>query len=131
MNKNVVERLRIMYSSGKYDKLQLLLDSKSIVRGEDIEGILGYSVFPEVKSELSERIKEIPIAQEHYFEYQRGLRVLVERAEAVELSGNKHFPFKEHKDTLYSLLVDKMKTLKTITVDELKGFYLEDEGHEG
>lgn len=131
MNKHTVERLRIAYASGKYDKLQLLLDNKDVVKGQDIEAILSYSVLPEVKPELKQRILEVPIAQEYYAEYQEGIRKLVEQAEAMELSGSKYFPYRERKEVLYSILVDNMKTLQTIRIDELRGFYLVDDGHEG
>lgn len=131
MNKHTVERLRIAYASGKYDKLQLLLDNKDVVKGQDIEAILNYLVLPEVKQELKQRISEVPTAQEYYAEYQEGIRKLVEQAEALELSGNKHFPYKERKEVLYNALVDSMKTLQTIKVNELRGFYLVDDGHEG
>ena len=131
MNKYVVERLRIMYASGKYDKLQLLLANKDVVKGQDIEGILDYSVLPEVKLELKQRIYEVPLAQMYYAEYQDALRKLSEQAEVTELSGSKHFPYKERKTILDDILKSKMENLKEIRLDELRGFYLVDEGYEG
>ena len=127
MTEYVVEKLRINYASGKYDRLELLLAYKDIVNGKDIPAILEYQVYPEVKSELKQRILEVPIAQEIYEEYQNVLRALVVKAEAMELSGNKHFPFSEVKVTAQELAKQKLEALETITFDDLRGMYLKDD----
>jgi hypothetical protein len=128
MTKYVVEKLRISYSSGKYDRLELLLAYKDIVNGEDIPAILDYLVFPELKLELKQRIIEVPLAQEVYEEYQNTLRALVNKAEAMELSGNKHFPFAESKALAMEIAKSKLSGLTTITFEDLRGMYLKDEG---
>lgn len=127
MDKHVVEKIRVNYASGKYDMLELLLAYKDIIKGQDIPEILTYSVYPEVKNELIQRIIEVPIAQKLYGDYQNKLRLLADKAETMELSGSKHYPYQEQAKVLKDQLLVDLKELKTISYDDLRGFYLADE----
>ena len=127
MDKNVVEKIRINYASGKYDMLELLLAYKDIIKGQDISDILTYTVFPGVKSGLIQRIIEVPIAQMAYSNYQGKLRVLADKAEVMELKGAKHYPYQEQALVAKEELLAEIKDLKTIKFEDLRGFYLIDE----
>lgn len=127
MDKNVVEKIRVNYASGKYDMLELLLTYKDIIKGEDLPDILTYSVFPKVKPELIKRIVEVPVAQKLYGDYQKKLRVLADKAEAMELSGAKHYPYQEQASIIKEELLVNLQSLETITFSDLRGFYLIDE----
>jgi hypothetical protein len=131
MTKHLVEKIRIAYSTGKYDKLSLFLENKNVISADNLMKVLDFTVFPDVKSELKQRIEEVPLAQELYSKYQTELRALVKKAEAAELSGNKHFPYQESAVIIKDLLVEELSKLGTIKFEDLRGFYLEDEGHEG
>jgi len=126
MTKHTVEKLRINYASGKYDMLALLLAYQDIIKGEDLPDVIYYKVFPEVKSELAKRISEVPIAQKMYAEYQQELRLLVSKAETIELSGAKYYPYQDHSNELKEVFIKKLSTLETISYADIRGFYLED-----
>lgn len=127
MDKNAVEKIRSNYASGKYDMLELLLAYKDIVKGQDIADILTYTTFPKVKPELIQRIIEVPVAQRAYSNYQTKLRLLADKAEAMELRGAKHYPYQEQAAFIKEELLAEIKGLKTIKFEDLRGFYLIDE----
>ena len=127
MDKNVVEKIRVNYASGKYDMLELLLAYKDIIKGQDIPDILAYTVFPSIKPELIQRIIEVPVAQRAYGIYQTKLRLLSDKAEAMELAGTKHYPYQEQAAFIKEEILAEIKDLKTIKFSDLRGFYLLDE----
>jgi hypothetical protein len=127
MTKTLVEKIRLAYATGKYDKLSLFLSYKDAIKAEDVETILEYKVFPEVRGDLALRILEIPIAQEMYSNYQEELRMLVKKD---TLSDSKYFPYPEAVALVKEKLIENLSILKTITFENLRGFYLEDAGLE-
>ena len=64
MNKQTVEKIRVLYASGLYGRADLmikaLLEYPNIKSEKAIDMILSYEVHPEVKSNLRGRIQEMP-----------------------------------------------------------------------
>lgn len=118
----MVEMIRVKLASGLYTKTSLWLDMRNKISHEEFDSIAEYLVYPEVRSDLKQRIQELPLAIKAYQEYQQTLREECLKAEAYELSGGKHYKLQEKKAVLDGLLLEELKKYPTVALEELKKF---------
>jgi len=115
----MVENIRIKLASGLYTKTSLWLDMKNQVSWELFDAIAEYRMEKDTRKDLKARIQQLPKAISAYEEYQDELRKEYIKAEAMELSGNKHYPFREKQQVAYSILLGKLQEYPDVSVDEL------------
>lgn len=116
----MVEMIRVKLASGLYNKASLWLGIRSQVSHEDFDSIAEYTIHPEIRKELKQRIQELPLAIRVFEEYQRQLREECIKADAYELSGGKHYKFHEKKIVLDELLAEEIKKYPTVALEELR-----------
>lgn len=120
MNLYMVESIRVKLASGLYNQGDLFLGLSGEVTKEEFEGVVAYTIMPEVRSELAQRIVELEVARDIYAQYQDDLRKEVVKAEAAELSGVKYSGFHDKKAVLDSILAGNISGLETIKLEELR-----------
>jgi hypothetical protein len=124
--KMIVADIRVKLASGLYDKRAAWTNIKESMTWETFSSVADYSLegYEDVRADLKQRIEEVEVANGIYRLYQSDLQKEYAKAEAAELQGNKHYPFAEHKAVLDELLETSIGKLPTVSVDELKKFYL-------
>lgn len=122
MTKHMVEDIRIKLASGLYDQGEVFIGLTGKLTKEEFEGVVAYTIMPEVRKDLVQRLGELKTARSIYSQYQEDLRKEVVKAEAAELSGVKYSGFHDKKSVLDSILADDIKGLQTIKLEELRKF---------
>ena len=111
ITKQNTERVRVCYASGCYSKYNLWDSYKHELLPTEVDSILNYETYPEVREDLHQVILDLDHSVTKYNEYLVSLRHEQQQAEYMERRG-KQYPYEENKRQLDALLETELKGFK-------------------